>query len=202
MPRQRILRTTCIASFLGAIMPQTAHAHGQIAGIGDFYGGVLHPLYSPSHIVLVLVLGLHLGQTAVKNFKSALPAFLIMSAIGLFVTLVADVAPIDQPILLGLALATACLVMLENSASPIITAVLFGTSGLLIGLDSSVEGGSSSSVVKSLIGTWLMLAYVIFMLGAALATLKKHWQRVGIRVVGSWVFAISLLVLAFAVKKG
>jgi hypothetical protein len=33
------------------------------------------------------------------------------------------------------------------------------------------------------------------------ARLKKQWQRIGIRVAGSWILAVSMLAIALAAKR-
>jgi len=57
-------------------------------------------------------------------------------------------------------------------------------------------------IVKSLLGTWIVVVFLVFDVGsyAALAG-RKEWSQIGLRVIGSWIVAISLLVLAFELKK-
>ena len=49
------------------ITPGTALAHGSIEGIGDFYSGILHPALVPAHLLVLLSLGLLLGQQGLSH---------------------------------------------------------------------------------------------------------------------------------------
>lgn len=53
-----------------------------------------------------------------------------------------------------------------------------------------------------LLGALTGAALLLFYLGSALARLPAGWPRVGLRVVGSWIAAIGLIVCAFAVQRG
>jgi hydrogenase/urease accessory protein HupE len=49
-----------LAALLLATDP--AHAHDVVAGVGGFYGGLLHPLLVPAHVLALTSLGLLIGQ--------------------------------------------------------------------------------------------------------------------------------------------
>jgi urease accessory protein len=54
-------------------------------------------------------------------------------------------------------------------------------------------------VIKTLLGIWLMVVFLLFDVAyyTSLAT-RKHWPKVDVRIVGSWIIAISLLMLALS----
>lgn len=58
------------------------------------------------------------------------------------------------------------------------------------------------SVFKTLAGTWISLTVLLADIAnyASFCT-KKHWLKVGIRVIGSWIIAVALLMLAFSLRK-
>ena len=73
-----------LATLLGlAFFPQLAHAHSPIEGIGDFYNGMLHPLLVPSHVLLLLALGLLRGQQGLRSMRYGLPLFVLTLCVGL-----------------------------------------------------------------------------------------------------------------------
>jgi hydrogenase/urease accessory protein HupE len=149
-----------------------------------------------------LSLGLLAGQRAPESIKFPLLAFAIVSALALGFCMLRTVAGVYQPLLLGLALCLGILVAMETRLKEIAAIALFATAATMIGLDSGPESGSTIAVIKTLLGTWLCLLIVVFDLAAYVAYgAKKKWIRVGVRVLGSWIIAISLLVLAFALKK-
>ena len=75
---------------------------------------------------------------------------------------------------------------------------------LAIGLDSAVDNATGLAVISTLLGTWLALILCVLN-GAHYVSLaaekNKQWLNIGIRVAGSWIVAISLLVIAFALRK-
>jgi hypothetical protein len=80
---------------------------------------------------------------------------------------------------------------------------LFAGAGLSLGLDSGVDSAASPAALAiTLSATWrgLGLSLVNFAYYTSLLPQRK-WVQVGVRVAGSWLAAICLLVLAFALKS-
>lgn len=128
--------------------------------------------------------------------------FAPLSAVALLLTLTGFITGVYQPILICIALCAATLVALEKPLSPWAASLMFAAAALAIGLDSGVENGTIKVVLKTLLGTWICLLVVILVLAYYVSLCaEKKWLKVGIRVVGSWIIAISLLVLAFSFRK-
>jgi hydrogenase/urease accessory protein HupE len=190
-----------LACFLFAF-PASAHAHTPIEGIGDFLAGLVHPLTTPSHILVLLALGLLLGQQSPLKLKWPMLVFVSASALALVLTTAGFIAKVYPPVLLAIALCAATFVALEKSLPPLASHVLFAVAAMAIGLDSRVESTSTATVIKTLTGTWISLAVLLadIAIYASFCT-KKNWMKVGVRVAGSWIIAITLMVLAFALRK-
>lgn len=124
------------------------------------------------------------------------------SAIALLLTTTGLITTVYQPILLGIALCAATFVALEKSLPSVASLTLFAAAALAIGLDSAVETTSASTIVKTLAGTWTSMTVLLadIAIYASFCT-KKNWLKVGMRVMGSWIIAITLLVLAFSLRK-
>ncbi len=173
-----------------------------VDGAGDLGNGALHPLMSPAHLLILVGLALHLAQQVPFSLKAALWTFVPVSAVALALTLDERFGAVYQPVLIGLALVLGILVGLELHLPRWVSAVVCGLAAACIGLDSGVEDQALVSTVKMLLGTWL----VINVLVAYLAMVASHaaariWSRTAIRIVGSWIIAISLMVLAFALRR-
>ena len=96
------------------------------------------------------------------------------------------------------------MVALETSLSTVSTVAIFAAAAVALGFDSGVEIGTARKVVETLLGTWLGLTVGLtnIAFGAALvAEKKKKWMSIGLRIAGSWLVAISLLALAFSLRK-
>lgn len=190
------------AGFILFGLPDAAHAHTAVKGLGDFGNGLIHPLITPSHVLVILGLGLWLGQHPPLNLKTPMKVFAPLSAAALLLTATGWITTIYQPALIALAMCAGTLVALERPLPPTAGRALLGIAAIALGLDSAIESDSTASVVKALLGTWISLVFLVCDLAfyVSLCT-QKRWLKVGIRVLGSWIIAISLLVLAFAFKK-
>ncbi len=170
--------------------------------MGDFVSGLAHPLMTPSHVLILLALGLMLGQHTPLKLKMPVLVFVPLSAVALILTTTRLAVTVPQPVLIGIALGAAILVSLEKALPPVGVGALLALAALGIGFDSAVESGTTAVVVKTLLGIWVALAVVLFDLAFYVShCTQKQWMKVGIRVLGSWIIAISLLVLAFSLRR-
>lgn len=181
--------------------PADAHAHLTLKGTDELYAGFLHPLYTPAHLLLVLALGLLAGQHPPLNLGIPMFVFMPVVAAALLLTMAGTTLMVHQSVPIALTCCAGVLVALQKPIPPFACRALFGLSALTLGLDSGVEEGSAWVVAKTLFGTWFSL--VLFMVWLASAT---HWPhkpevRIGVRIAGSWLVAISLLMLAFSLRK-
>ena len=182
--------------------PTTASAHLTVQGLGDLGNGALHPLATPSHILILLALAVLLGRRIPLDLKFPMLVLAPASAIALLLTTTGWVNGVAQPFLTGVALVTAVLVALDIDPSREIIAGLCAAAAVGIGLDSGVETGGAAAVAKGLIGTWFSLNFLTGYLALCISNgAEKPWARIAMRVAGSWIIAISLLVLAFSLRK-
>lgn len=184
------------------ILTSTAHAHIAVEGAGEIANGALHPLITPAHVLILLGLGLLLGQQAPLDLKTPIRVFAPASAIALALAATGRIAGTYQPVLIGIALCIGILVGLERRLPRVASGALCAAAALGIGLDSAVETGSTAAVAKTLLGTWFSVnALVVYIAICASNGAGKKWASTAIRIAGSWIVAISLLVLAFSLRK-
>ncbi|RMG33197.1 MAG: hypothetical protein D6720_11925 [Gammaproteobacteria bacterium] len=189
-----------IIGLLGALLPASAWAHSPIKGLGNLANGILHPLFVPAHLLLVLALGLLLGQQGVSRHLVAVWAYLFGLAMGLLLawhaTVLVDAATQEMTVLC-LAVTAALLVVVARPLPSWILLPLGAGAGILLGLDSlqaELEGRARAvALFGSGVGLYLLLLYPMALAERFQA---RHWQRIGIRVIASWIAASALLVLA------
>ena len=184
------------------VLPATAGAHTVTSGVGDFFDGVLHPITTPAHLLVLLGLGLVAGQHPPLNLKVPLAVFIPVSAIALLMTTTGMVKTVYPPILIGLAQIAGLLVALEKPPSALVGGIFFAIAALALGLDSAVETGTDVQIAKTLLGTWTGLVLVVADIAFYISLFTKwKWQKIGIRVAGSWITAASFMILAFALRR-
>jgi urease accessory protein len=174
-----------------------AFAHAPIKGIGVFYNGLLHPLFVPAHLLLLFGLGLLLGQHAPGMSRFGWFAFVLALWTGLLVGQVFGISVSAIFLLIG-ALTAGLVVTLGRPIPGMAAAAITGLAGVGIGVDSMPEPLTRKETWLTLAGTGLGAVLILSYVGGIAAWLRQPWQRIGIRVAGSWTAASALLVLALA----
>lgn len=190
------------AGFFLVALPATSRGHALIRGSGEFSAGLLHPLITPAHLLLLLAMGLWLGQHPPLRLRVPMLLFTTFSAVGLLASAGAWTAAPAQPVLVVIALCMALSVAV--SARPPVWVRWPGVAlaALAVGLDSGVDPGPPlAAVATALAGTWISLSLCAlnFSYYTSLCPQKK-WAHIGVRVAGSWIAAICLLLLAFSFR--
>lgn len=179
------------------VLSAPALAHAPIKGIGAFYNGMLHPFFVPAHLLLLFGLGLLLGQHAPHMSRIGWIVFVLALWAGLAASQFFGMS-VSVMLLLAVALATGLLVALGLPIPGFSAAVLAGVAGLGVGLDSMPEPLTRKETLSALMGTGIGAVLIVSYVGGIAAWLRQPWQRIGIRVAGSWAAASALLVLALA----
>ena len=185
------------------LLPQIASAHGTVEGLDEFVNGLLHPLFSPAHVLVLLAFGFWIGTHPPIRLRSPLPAFALGALAGLLCAWKGMLSPVYQPVLLGVAM-LAAIVVAADFKLPLSVRVTCGViAGFLLGLDSPPDlAGNSQAIFKTLIGTWIGL-YIWLVNPAFYTSLlpQKKWASYAVRIAASWIIAIAVMVLAFAFRK-
>ena len=170
--------------------------------MGLFTGGLIHPLITPAHLLILLGLGLWLGQHPPLLLRTPMLLFAPFSAAGLWLTTQMTVPPLWQPLLICLAFCIALVVTLSARLPAWAFKLVPALAAFSIGLDSGLDSGASATnTAITLIASWiaLNLAVANFAFYTSICP-QRQWLQIGIRVAGSWIAAICMLLLAFSLK--
>ncbi len=181
---------------------KSAEAHVSIEGFGAIGNGALHPLVSPAHALLLVGLALLIGQRVPLDLATPMRVFGAVAAMALLVTMGDWITEVYQPLLIFAALGIGGMVVFGKTTSARVIQLASALAAAGIGLDSMAEPGPPLETIKSLSGTWLAMNGVVAYLAICVSHgATKNWARTGIRIAGSWIVAISLMVLAFGLRK-
>lgn len=178
------------------LSPSVVLAHGPGSENDDFYHSLLHPLFVPSHLLILIAFGLLLGQQGARRNLPALALFSMFLIAGLAYISFSKGAEVETfllitTVVIGLIVAAAQAVGLYLSA--IIAAFV----GFLIGLDSLQETISATEKLLPLLGSGIgMMLIVLYSMMFADYFSNQAWQKIGLRVIGSWIAASAIMVLA------
>ena len=193
-----LLYKALIASFILLIYPSTAAAHLVTTGLGPVYDGIGHLVMTPEDLIPVLALALYAGLRGAARGRRALfilpVTWFVGGLLGVFMAGLPElpVAPISF-FILGVLVA----------ADLYIPSALFTVVVMVVGFVHGVLNGvalKEGAGVLGLIGIMATLFVIVALVSAFTFSLKKPWSRVAVRVAGSWVAAIGMLMFGWLLR--
>ena len=159
-----------------------------------FLAGLLHPLLLPAHGLALIGLAALAGSAKWRSWSIA------TFALGIVGGLVAVARGIGETPANDVLLAAAAICGLATAALPHVPAWIAVLSALVvgaaIGLDSPPEVISLRDAVLMLAGVGCGGIVAFGLLATIAGAAAQLWQGVPLRVAGSWIAAIAVLVLA------
>ncbi len=196
---RRVRRAFALAA-LFALWPATAQAHLVNTGLGPFYDGVSHFGLTPEDLLPAVALALLAGQRGSRAGRAmlfALPgAWLLGGLAGLaFPTIsTATVLTTASFVLLG------GLVAAEAPLRPGWVAGLGVVLGLLHGYLNGAAMAEARLGALGVAGIVAMLFVVVSLAAAMVVAIRVPWGRIAVRVAGSWIAAVGLLLLGWTLR--
>lgn len=182
------------------IAPSLAQAHLVNSGLGPFYDGILHLLLSPADVLglvaATLLAGLH-GARASRLTVIVMPlAWFLAGLAGLALPAMPELPWLS---VLSFALLGA-LVALNPKLPAEAVALLAGLFGALHGLLNGSALAAIGAGWTSLLGIALAVGVVALLVSARVVTLRADWTRIAVRVAGSWVAAVGILMFGWMLQ--
>jgi urease accessory protein len=193
--------TWMLASLLvWASCPGKANAHLVNSGLGPFYDGIAHLFVTPEDLLAVVALALSAGlggKPCGRAMLFVLPAAWLAGAlVGRMITVSAGVPVVSAALLIALGALVA--------AGRRLPLVLGAGAALTCGLLKGCYNGAALAVAGSSGLAAAGIACAVFVIAALVASqvtaLEKEWARIAVRVAGSWIGAIGLLMLGWAAR--
>jgi urease accessory protein len=190
------------ALLIWASCPGRASAHLVNSGFGPFYDGVVHLFVTPEDILVVVAVALLAGLGGKKYGRAVLfllpLAWLVGGVAGRMTHLAAGLSMLSAVLLI----ASGALVVVASDRwlSMRVVAAFALTIGLVHGFfnGAALAGANSGSLA---VGGIVCAAFVVVaLLAGQVASLQKEWARIMVRVAGSWIGAIGLLMLGWAAR--
>lgn len=178
--------------------PRMAQAHLVTSGAGPFFDGVAHFFVSPDDLLVVVAIALLsglAGKTAARQLVVMLPvAWLTGTMAGIRLAgRIEGCGWISAVTLLAAGLLLGINPKLPPRVFVLMAIVIGGVHGTMNG---AAMAATETSALAS-IGIVVAAGIVALLLSAAAASLTTLWQKIAVRVIGSWVAAIGLLALAW-----
>ncbi len=166
----------------------------------SFLDGFLQPLIVPAHALALLAIALFIGQQprrALPGAGFALALAVGLAAISRGVTQTSG----DDTVLIAAALG-GILVAFALAIPTVFSTLLAAIVGVALGLSSPPQEITLTGATLALIGTGIGACGALALVVAATSRATRDWQRIGVRILGSWIAASALLVLALRYARG
>ena len=191
-----------LASFIavGFLYPAFAAAHLVTTGMGPVYDGIGHLLLTPEDIVPAVAVALYAGLRGTAAGRYTLFVFPAAWFLGGMFGLRADLVPMFPMaslsfIILGILIAAD--LHLPSQAFSLVALVIGLVHGFFNGV--ALKDGPAG---LGLLGIMTVLFVLVALVAAFVVSLKPPWTRIAVRVLGSWVAAIGILMLGWFMRSG
>jgi len=192
-----------IATLACGLWPATAEAHLNSTGMGPLYDGLVHFVTSPEDLLAAFALALWAGLRSTAHGRRALFALPLAWLLGGLLGATASAMPAGQAVASAFSLLLlGGLLAADANLSPRATAILAACVGLQHGWANGAGMGSPLSAAVPLLGLDAAVFALVAVAAAFAAGLRAAWTRIAVRVAGSWIAAIGLLSLGWALRKG
>lgn len=179
-----------------------AHAHTATKGVGDVTNGLLHPLQMPSHLLILLALGLYGAQRSSRGTRQPILVFTVAAIAGLALTIPNWFKEVPSWALSVVALGIAILVALRAALPVAASSSIYALGAMVVTLDSGIDQAPLIVALKTLFGTFCAILAIVTSTTFYVRQIpRKNWIKIAIRVLASWIAAIALLMIAFAFRK-
>jgi hydrogenase/urease accessory protein HupE len=193
---------TWLTLLTALIIPGRADAHLVNTGFGPFYDGISHLFVTAPDLLVVVALGLLAGMRGKATSRGMLLAITLAWSIGGVMGLTFApaitwaVATTVSFLLLGALLA------LDRDLSRSTIIVIAVAVGLTHGFLNGAESAASGIGLVGFTGSVAALAVMATLTTALAVSFANGAARIALRVAGSWIAAIGILMLGWLFRSG
>jgi hydrogenase/urease accessory protein HupE len=188
------------AALVILLWPSISQAHLVNTGLGPFYDGISHLAMSPDDLLTALALALLAGLSGARAGRNVLfllpPVWLLGGLFGLRME-----QEVSLPLFSILSfLVTGALVALDRRPPLLLISILTCSFGFLHGYLNGTAMSQAGGGFLALFGISVAVFVLVALISALVVSLRKQWERITVRVAGSWIAAIGLLMLGWTYR--
>jgi len=182
------------------LLPQAAQAHLVTTGLGPLYDGITHFLVSFDDLLPVVALALLAGLNGPQAGRWALfvlPAAWLLGGLG---GLLAGTAPAGAWVSACSALVLGILVAADRRLPVAFVVALAAVLGLLHGWLNGAGIAAANREAVALIGIGGAVFVLVSLLAGLASSLHAQPARIAVRVAGSWIAAVGILLIGWQLR--
>ena len=180
------------------LFPGEARAHLVTTGLGPVYDGISHFALTPEDLLPVLAFALLAGLSGPRYGRVALFVLPVAWLSGGLLGLSRSSELLMPALTASTLLALGALVALDRKLPLGLIAGLAAALGLFHGY----LNGTAKLGALGLSGVAATLFLFVALVAAFVVSLRAPWSRIAVRVAGSWLVAISMLMLGWTFRAG
>ena len=182
-----------------------AQAHLMNSGFGPFYDGLAHPLLSPEDLLpavaMTLLAGLG-GARAGRFVLAILPAAWLVGMVAGAGIAAAIGLPGAPAWLIAVVTALLGALVAADLRLPLAAVIAIAAAlGALHGYDNGRDLAATTGALVAILGIACSLFAIVSLLAGQVAVLQAQWARLAVRISGSWIAAIGLLMLGWSTRS-
>jgi len=194
----KTLNKGLIAVFSLLFWPSYASAHLVTTGLGPVYDGIGHLVMTPEDLIPVLAIALFAGLRGAAPGRQALFILPLAWFAGGLLGVIIEGLP-EVPVAAISFLILGLLIAADLKLSPkSFTAIV-----VMVGLAHGVLNGvalKEGAGILGLIGIMATLFVIVAIVSAFVVSLKQAWTKIVVRVAGSWVAAMGMLMFGWLMR--
>jgi hydrogenase/urease accessory protein HupE len=177
-----------------------AQAHLMNTGFGPFYDGLAHPLVSADDLLPVLALALLAGLGGARLARVVIFALPFAWIVGMLLGGLAGPPGAGPWLAALLTVALGAAVAADRTLSLTAIVVAAAAAGLVHGWENGASLAQTGAGVTGPLGVACTIFVVMTLATGWVVSLRAPWTRIAVRVAGSWIAAIGLLMLGWSVR--
>jgi hydrogenase/urease accessory protein HupE len=198
VPHVKILHKTLIIAIGLLFYPSFASAHLVTTGLGPVYDGIGHLVMTPEDLVPALAIALFSGLRGAAPGRRALFVLPLAWFAGGLLGAAIEGLP-TMPVASISFLILGVLVAADLNLSPKTFTAVVVVVGFVHGVLNGVALKDSTGIL-GLIGIMATLFIIVAIVSAFIISLRKPWTRIVVRVAGSWVAAMGILMFGWLMR--
>jgi hydrogenase/urease accessory protein HupE len=169
-------------------------------GLGPYYDGISHLALTPEDLLPTLALGLLAGlrgKAFGRRLLFCLPVLWLLGGVaGLFAPI-----PVAAPVVTAVSFLVLGGLVAADAKLPLgLVTALAALLGLVHGGLNGAAMAEAGLGVGGLLGIATAVFVVVTLSSAFVTSLRAPWTRIAVRVAGSWIVAIGLLMIGWALR--
>jgi hypothetical protein len=154
---------------------------------------------APTHLLAIVAVGLLAGQGGRSGMAPAL--FVVGMLAGSLAIASAIRETPSALVLLAVSALVGSTVAAAIGLPSILMNVLAFATGAALALNTPPQAIGIAAAMASQVGTGVAAAIALVLVTSIATRADRPWQRIGVRVVGSWIAASAILVLALRLAR-